>query len=126
MHTSNYSYIKLFNSIVVGASIMLLVPLFVLADAEDADIVPHDDAAEILEISETSEILTEEALTEEVQVIQTEENEGFFGDGHTDHGHVTPASTIPWWQSTMWWSLFLISLLLMTILSFGVYKYLEE
>ena len=107
MSTSNHFLIKTFGSIVIGMSLVLM-PLFVFAHhEEDADIVPHDDAAE-------------------VQVIQTEENEGFFGDGHTDHGHVTPASTIPWWQSTMWWSLFLISLLLMTILSFGVYKYLEE
>jgi len=105
MHTSNQPCIKLFNSIIIGASIILLVPLFVFANGEDVDVVPHDGVAE--------------------EVIQIEENEGFFGDGHIDHAHVTPVSTIPWWQSTMWWSLFLISLFLMTILSFGVYKYLE-
>ena len=86
---------------------MLLVPFFVFANGEDVGTVPHDDAAE-------------------VEGIQIEENEGFVGDGHTDHGHITPVSSIPWWQSTMWWSLFLISLFLMAILSFGVYKYLEE
>lgn len=105
MSTSNHFLIKTVGSIAIGMS-FILMPLFVFANGEDADIVPHDDAVE--------------------EVIQIEENEGFVGDGHTDHTHITPVSTIPWWQSTMWWSLFLISLLLMAVLSFGVYKYLED
>jgi len=53
------------------------------------------------------------------------EAENFVGDGHTDHTHV-PVSSVPWWQDKIWWIFFLSSLFLMSILSFGVYKYLED
>ena len=131
-------------SISLGASIILLAPLFVFAHAEDADIVPHADVLEVSEMSEmtktliqealteevliqeVSEMPTEEVLAEEVQVIQVQEDEHFVGDGHTDHGHAAPVSTIPWWQSQIWWISFISSLVLMSLFSFGVYKYLKK
>jgi len=117
----------------------MLVPFFVFAHAEDADIVPHDDTTEV---SEESKILTEEEEVVDIgeqRIDQTEiEVRGItpedarqivpisgIGDGHTDHTHEV-VSTVLWWQNKVWWGLFITSLILTTLLSYGVFKYLED
>ena len=101
--------------VIIGISI-LLIPFFVLADDGHDETVPHSDVAEVQVISAEPEVFEVVGVEEEI--------EHEVGDGHTDHTHVV-LPTI-WWKSTTWWALFIISLLLMTILSFGVYKYLEN
>lgn len=90
--------------IAVAASIVLLIPFFVFADEQD---IPHDDSV-VLE-----------------QVLIEEEEEHFIGDEHIDHTHAI-VSTVIWWQSPVWWGLFLTSLVLILLLSFGVYKFLQD
>lgn len=97
---------KTVTGFVLGAGILLLilfsVPALVFADEQD---VPHDD-----------NVMSEQVLTE---------GEHFIGDGHIDHTHAIVSTTL-WWKSTVWWGLFLVSLLLISLLSFGVYKYLQD
>lgn len=122
-----------FSGIVIGISIML-IPFFVLADEGHDEVVPHGDSTEVQGVSAESEVFevgVEEAKAAKgsspdtsEEVSREEDIEHGIGDGHTDHTHIV-LPTI-WWQSTMWWVLFLISLFLMAILSYGVYKYLEN
>lgn len=105
---------KILGSFIVGIGVLFILPLFVFADEGHDDVVPHSDVVEVQAISaEPEEFLT-----------NTEEEHGI-GDGHTDHTHAE-VSFVVWWQSKIWWVMFLVSLFLMTILSFGVYKFLED
>ena len=98
---------KTFFGFIVSVSVALLVlffiPFFVFANG-DAEIEPHE------------EVVVEQIMDEE---------EHFVEDGHTDHTHATVTTEL-WWQSPVWWGLFLTSLLLILLLSFGVYKYLQD
>ena len=122
MHTSNYSYIKIFNCIIIGASFIFLVPLFVFAHPEDADLVPHDDGGEVAVVQV---IQIEEEVSAIGEVEEEDDDDHFVGDAHTDHAH-EPTISGPWWQSQTWWLYLIVSLFLMSILSFLVYKYLEN
>ena len=89
---------------------ILIMPFFVFANGDDIHI---DDISRVHE-----EVV-------EIDSIQTQEDEHFVGDTHTDHAHELTIRG-PWWQDKTWWQYLIISLLLMSILSFGVYKYLED
>ena len=98
---------KTFIGISLGAGIVLLsIPFFVFANGEDAEIVPHEN-----------DVVLEQELIEE--------EEHFIGDEHIDHTHAS-VSTVQWWKSPVWWGLFLTSLVLILLLSYGVYKFLQD
>ena len=110
-----------------GIAVLLVVPFVTFAHPEDANIVPHDEIDEVVEVQV---IQTQEGIDEEVEVSQivnkvVEDDDDFVGDKHTDHAH-EPVVSGPWWQNKTWWTYLIVSLLLMSILSFGVFKYLED
>lgn len=109
MNTIKINRVELFIFIVAIA----MVPFFVLADEGHDTAEPHIDEVEV-----------QTTLVEPEQFEAETEEDHEVGDGHDDHTHVV-LPTI-WWKSTSWWVLFISSLFLMTILSFCVYKYLED